>query len=195
MPTAEKPSDFPSATIFSTVLVDEFSLAGSRFEMMADIDSIVETSAFLADEAATLAFAARFAQSLRAPLSIALHGDLGAGKTTFVRGLLRELGVTGAIKSPTYALVETYDTSLGEVHHMDAYRIEGRADFEARGGLAYFEQTSIRLVEWPEKIDRVVRFDLAVRLDFEGNGRRISLTKVTIDPTKIIANYLSFEQS
>jgi tRNA threonylcarbamoyladenosine biosynthesis protein TsaE len=146
--------------------------------MMAAIDPIVETSSFLADESATLAFAAQFASTLKAPMSIALHGDLGAGKTTFVRGLLRALGVTGSIKSPTYALVETYDTRLGEVHHMDAYRIEGRDDFEARGGIEYFTSPSIRLVEWPEKIDGIVPFDVDVQIDFEGDGRRISVMRV-----------------
>jgi tRNA threonylcarbamoyladenosine biosynthesis protein TsaE len=146
--------------------------------MMAAIDPIVETSSFLADESATLAFAAQFASTLAAPMSIALHGDLGAGKTTFVRGLLRALGITGSIKSPTYALVETYDTPLGEVHHMDAYRIEGRDDFEARGGIEYFTSPSIRLVEWPEKIDGVVPFDVDVRIDFEGDGRRVSVKRV-----------------
>jgi tRNA threonylcarbamoyladenosine biosynthesis protein TsaE len=147
-------------------------------EMMAAIDPIVETSSFLADESATLAFAAQFASTLTVPISIALHGDLGAGKTTFVRGLLRALGVTGSIKSPTYALVETYDTALGEVHHMDAYRIEGRDDFEARGGIEYFTTPSIRLVEWPEKIDGIVPFDVDVRIDFEGEGRRVSVKRV-----------------
>lgn len=111
-------------------------------------------------------------------MSIALHGDLGAGKTTFVRGLLRALGVVGSIKSPTYALVETYDTTLGEVHHMDAYRIEGRDDFESRGGIEYFTTPSVRLVEWPEKIEGVVTFDVDVRIDFEGEGRRVSVKKV-----------------
>jgi tRNA threonylcarbamoyladenosine biosynthesis protein TsaE len=145
--------------------------------MMADIDSIVETSTPLADEAATLAFAAQFAKSLRAPLSVALHGNLGAGKTTFVRGVLRALGVTGAIKSPTYALVETYDTALGEVHHMDAYRIEGRDDFEARGGTEYFDHPSIRFVEWPENIEGMVPFDIDIHIDFDGDGRRIAVKR------------------
>ena len=100
---------------------------------------IVGRTEYLADEAATLAFAGRFAAEVKSPCSVALMGDLGAGKTTFVRGVLRALGVTGAIKSPTYALVESYDTTKGEVHHLDAYRIESISDFEARGGFEYFE--------------------------------------------------------
>lgn len=137
---------------------------------------IVESPEFLADEAATLAFAARFAQTLVAPCSVALTGDLGAGKTTFVRGVLRALGVTGAIKSPTYALVESYQTSKGEVHHIDAYRIENIDDFEARGGFDYFASPSIRFVEWPQRLDGAVPFDIGLRFDFEGDGRRVTVS-------------------
>ncbi|MGL4233461.1 MAG: tRNA (adenosine(37)-N6)-threonylcarbamoyltransferase complex ATPase subunit type 1 TsaE [Casimicrobium sp.] len=142
---------------------------------------IVETPTYLADEAATLEYAAGFATELQCPCSIALHGELGAGKTTFVRGVLRALGVTGAIKSPTYALVETYDTPLGEVHHIDAYRIENRSDFEARGGMEYFSEPSIRFVEWPERIEDFVAFDVHVRFAFEDQGegarRRVTISR------------------
>ena len=143
---------------------------------VSDMQPIVETSEFLPDEAATLAFAARFADSLQVPCSVALIGDLGAGKTTFVRGVLRALGVTGAIKSPTYALVESYETAIGEVHHLDAYRIESVADFETRGGFEYFATPSIRFVEWPQRLESAVPFDIDLRFDFEGEGRRVTAT-------------------
>ncbi len=94
-----------------------------------------------------------------------------------MRGVLRALGVTGSIKSPTYALVESYDTSIGEVHHFDAYRIEGRDDFEARGGFDYFDDASIRFIEWPEKLDGAVAVNIVIRLDFEGEGRRVSIER------------------
>ena len=142
----------------------------------SDMSLIVESPLFLADEAATLAFAQRFAADVQPPCSIALVGDLGAGKTTFVRGVLRALGVTGAIKSPTYALVETYETSKGEVHHLDAYRIESVDDFEARGGFEYFQSPSIRFVEWPERLHGAVAFDLVIRFQFDGDGRRVTVT-------------------
>ena len=137
---------------------------------------IVESSEYLPDEAVTLAFAQRFAATVESTCSVALIGDLGAGKTTFVRGVLRALGVTGAIKSPTYALVESYDTTKGEVHHLDAYRIEGVDDFQARGGFEYFASPSIRFVEWPERLQGAVSFDLELRFDFENEGRRVTLS-------------------
>lgn len=198
MPTAEKPMRSPSATI--RLACSEFvgaDLAALALEVRAasaaesvpsaavfsslagrfDMQPIVESSSFLADEAATLAFAAHFAAAISAPCSVALIGDLGAGKTTFVRGVLRSLGVTGAIKSPTYALVESYDTTKGEVHHLDAYRIESRDDFEARGGFEYFESPSIRFVEWPQRLDGAVNFDWTIRFDFEDAGRRVTVCK------------------
>lgn len=137
--------------------------------------TIVESPQFLTDEGATLAFAQRFAMDIVAPCSVALVGELGAGKTTFVRGVLRALGVAGAIKSPTYALVESYDTAKGTVHHLDAYRIESVDDFAARGGFEYFEAPSIRFVEWPERLQDAIVFDVVVRFDFDGDGRRVTV--------------------
>ncbi len=143
---------------------------------MTTIGGIVGSTEFLPDEAATLASAERFAAAVESPCSVALIGDLGAGKTTFVRGVLRALGVTGAIKSPTYALVESYDTMKGEVHHLDAYRIESIEDFEARGGFEYFEAPAIRFVEWPERLQGAVSFDVTVKFDFENEGRRVTVS-------------------
>ena len=141
---------------------------------------IVGSTEYLADEAATLAFAERFALAVQSPCSVALIGDLGAGKTTFVRGVLRALGVTGAIKSPTYALVESYDTTKGEVHHLDAYRIESVDDFESRGGFEYFESPSIRFVEWPERLQGAISFDLELRFDFDNEGRRVKIAPLPL---------------
>jgi tRNA threonylcarbamoyladenosine biosynthesis protein TsaE len=85
------------------------------------------------------------------PLVIALHGTLGAGKTSLVRCLLRAVGITGAIKSPTYALLEPYEQSGVHFHHFDFYRFRHPEEFIERGFDEYFSSHAICLVEWPEK--------------------------------------------
>src|SRR5215218_3925255 len=83
---------------------------------------MVALKTFLPDEAATLALGAALAHSLEPGLVIFLRGELGAGKTTFARGILRALGHTGPVRSPTYALVEVYEVSRLHLHHFDFYR-------------------------------------------------------------------------
>ena len=105
------------------------------------------------DEAATAAFATQLAAALtRANLNacIALHGDLGAGKTTFVRHLLHALGVTGRIKSPTYAVVEPYSVVAGEVWHFDFYRFSDPREWEDAGFRDIFASAGLKLCEWPQ---------------------------------------------
>ena len=109
-----------------------------------------------ADEAATSAFATRLAQHwLQQPASanmvVLLNGDLGAGKTTLVRHLLRGLGVTGRIKSPTYAVVEPYVTPCVQVWHFDFYRFGDPREWEDAGLRDIFATPGLKLVEWPDK--------------------------------------------
>jgi tRNA threonylcarbamoyladenosine biosynthesis protein TsaE len=107
----------------------------------------------LPDEAATLALGARFAHPacLAPGLNIWLHGDLGAGKTTFVRGLLRALGETGPVKSPTYTLLEVHVVSGLNLYHFDFYRLNQPEEYLDAGLDEYFSGTGICLVEWPEQ--------------------------------------------
>lgn len=109
-----------------------------------------------ADEAATAAFASRLAHYWQqhpasANLLMLLHGDLGAGKTTLVRHLLRGLGVTGRIKSPTYAVVEPYVTPCVQVWHFDFYRFSDPREWEDAGLRDIFATPGLKLVEWPNK--------------------------------------------
>lgn len=130
---------------------------------------------YLADEAATLAFGATVAASLlRLPhrdLLILLQGDLGAGKTTFGRGLLRELGHKGPVPSPTYTLLEPYHFDEIDVCHLDLYRLADAAELEYIGwrDLA----TTTRLVEWPERCPGLTdEADLRILLTLAGEGRQ-----------------------
>jgi tRNA threonylcarbamoyladenosine biosynthesis protein TsaE len=84
-------------------------------------------------------------------LTILLRGDLGAGKTTLTRGLLRGLGFTGRVKSPTYTLVEPYKDSRISVYHFDFYRFTHAEEFLEAGLDEYFEGDGVRLVEWPDR--------------------------------------------
>ena len=108
-------------------------------------------------------------------LFVALEGDLGAGKTTLVRGLLRGAGVTGAVRSPTYTLVESYDTPLGPVHHLDWYRLADAGEVEAIG-FRDLQPGALVLVEWPDRAPSIATgVDLVISLVEEGEGRRIEV--------------------
>lgn len=134
----------------------------------------------LADDAATQALGARLATALRPGASVWLSGDLGAGKTTLVRGLLRALHFDGRVKSPTFTLVELYPFSSFNVYHFDLYRFANPAEWEESGFREYFNDRSICLVEWPERAAGCLpEPDLVIRLEFAGEGRTARLTGKT----------------
>lgn len=136
----------------------------------------------LPDAAATEAAGARLAQLLSAQpgLVVFLHGDLGAGKTTLVRGWLRALGVTGPIRSPTYTLLEPYELG-GELDgrsllHLDLYRLSDAAELEQLGVYDTPPESSVWLVEWPERgAGELPAPDLSIFLQVSGTGREIRL--------------------
>ena len=134
----------------------------------------------MADEAATLEFGSRLALALHPGLSVWLVGDLGAGKTTLARGLLRGLGFSGRVKSPTYTLVELYPLSRFNLYHFDLYRIADPDEWEDAGFREYFNDASVCLVEWPEKAKGMLPPpDIRVRLDFLEDGRRAEVVGLT----------------
>ena len=118
----------------------------------------------LRDEAATAALGAALAGALAPGLKCYLHGELGTGKTTLVRGLLRALGVEGRIKSPTYALVELYDISRLNLYHFDFYRLRDPEDWLDAGFREHFDGSGVCLVEWPDKAAGLPLPDLDIHL-------------------------------
>ena len=130
----------------------------------------------LPDEAATRALGARLARVIEAGLALYLHGDLGSGKTTLARGLLRGLGYQGRVKSPTYTLVELYTVSRLNLYHFDFYRFKDPKEWRDAGLNEYFNDAAVCLVEWPEKAARLLpAADLDIALEFAGDGRDLSV--------------------
>jgi tRNA threonylcarbamoyladenosine biosynthesis protein TsaE len=134
----------------------------------------------LPDEAATLALGAALAEGIAPARALHLSGDLGAGKTTLVRGLLRGLGYAGRVKSPTYTLVEPYVLSRLNLYHFDFYRFKDRSEWLSSGFREYFDGSAACIVEWPERASGLLTDpDIAIRLEMEGDSRRASLESRT----------------
>lgn len=127
----------------------------------------------------TTALGARIAVALRGRPGLVVHleGQLGAGKTTLARGLLRALGVTGTIRSPTYTLLEPYEFDGKTLIHLDLYRLKGAEELDGLGLRDYAPETCWWLVEWPERGEpRLPAANLRIELSVQGHGRRVRLS-------------------
>ena len=130
----------------------------------------------LSSEQQQLEFAAKVARVVKPGMVIFLNGDLGTGKTTFVRGFLNALGHQGVVKSPTYTLVEPYQVNDLSIYHFDLYRLADPEELEYAGGRDYFDNQSVSLIEWPEKAEGFLpSADLILYLTYAETGRNLDL--------------------
>ncbi|UCH47304.1 MAG: tRNA (adenosine(37)-N6)-threonylcarbamoyltransferase complex ATPase subunit type 1 TsaE [Betaproteobacteria bacterium] len=135
---------------------------------------------FLENEQATLALGASLAVGLVPGMLVALHGPLGAGKTTLTRGVLHALGFGGHVKSPTYALVELYKLSRLDLYHFDFYRFSEPEELIESGLQEAFNETSVCIVEWPERAGSLLPIaDIDVSLAMKDGARSAQLTAHT----------------
>ncbi len=124
---------------------------------------------------AMMAIGAQLAECCQGGEIITLQGNLGAGKTTLVRGFLRQLGHSGTVKSPTYTLVETYDYRL-LVHHFDLYRLQDEEELEMMGFRDYLSAQGVCLIEWPECYPALLQeADARISIDYVEEGRHVIL--------------------
>ena len=170
--------------------------------MTGDVENYKER---LADEDATLDFGRRLANATFAQSEnqlgngsgvpslggvIHLHGDLGAGKTTLTRGIMRGYGYDGAVKSPTYTLVEPYDFEHCHIYHFDLYRLAGAEEMDFLGTDDYFQDTNLCIIEWAEKGGQHVPApDLTIQLTGTGTEREL-LCQTQSEKGEIIAKRL-----
>ena len=139
-------------------------------------NQMTSVTLFLANEDDTVEVGRKLAQVITAPFTLYLTGDLGAGKTTLSRGLIQGLGHTGAVKSPTYTLVEPYELNGMDIYHFDLYRLLDPEELEFMGIRDYFTDRSLCIVEWPDRGHGLLpEADIHLHLKYDNTGREINI--------------------
>ncbi|KTD17530.1 tRNA (adenosine(37)-N6)-threonylcarbamoyltransferase complex ATPase subunit type 1 TsaE [Legionella jordanis] len=147
-----------------------------------------KTELILPDESRSELLATQLSACLEAPLTLTFSGQIGAGKTTLIRAMLRALGITSAIKSPTFSLVESYQCPKFHVHHFDLYRIHDEAELEYIGFRDYFHKDSVSCIEWPEHAKALLQnTDLNFCFSIKGSGRLLVITAASTAGERILS--------
>lgn len=150
---------------------------------MALANADIQRSVALDGESKMVNFGAQLAAAIGkidSPLLILLNGDLGAGKTTISRGILQGLGHQGAVKSPTYTLVEPYQLAIGKIYHFDLYRLTDPEELEHIGFSDYLSEAKLCIIEWPENGGSYIPLpDLSIGIQLNGSGRQVTLDSST----------------
>lgn len=146
----------------------------------------------LLNEQETEAIGRCLAHCLPKGFTACFKGNLGAGKTTLIRAIIRELGVVGPIKSPTFSVVESYVTTHS-IHHFDLYRLSDFQELEFMGFRDYFSSDAICFIEWPERAGNLLSYDMSIELASEeaiNAHRHLHLTANTIAGQNVLASVL-----
>ena len=154
-----------------------------------------ERQLYLEGEAQTVNAGIQIGACLSAGMTVFLEGQLGAGKTTLTRGILQAFGYSGAVKSPTYTLVEPYEQLVTTIYHFDLYRLGDPEELEYMGIREYFDSGSICLVEWPERgLEYLPEPDVILELVPKKNGlgevgRQLTITTVTEQGDNVLTHW------
>ena len=142
----------------------------------------------LPTELSSIKFAEQMARYLSTPLIMTFSGEIGAGKTTLIRAMLRCMGVNSAIKSPTFSLVESYQCLDVQIHHFDLYRIHDEAELDYIGFRDYFTADAVCCIEWPERlVSYLERADIAFSLRLKGAGRELHMRAFSVAGVELLS--------
>ena len=147
-----------------------------------------EIDFFIENENDTVNFGAKLAKLIKTPFTLYLTGELGAGKTTMSRGIIQNMGHDGAVKSPTYALVEPYNLNDLEIYHFDLYRLSDPDELEFMGIRDYFNDKSICIVEWPDNgAGFIPSADVKINLSYQGLSRVCNIQAISVKGCELLA--------
>ena len=155
---------------------------------MSKLSLIQQSSFIVEDEESMVEFGGKLAETLLVGAIITLNGDLGAGKTTLSRGMLNRLGHSGAVKSPTYTIVEPYQLDIGNVYHFDLYRVNDPQELDYIGFSDYLDQGALSLIEWPERGDGyLTSTDVSIEIEHLAHGRCVCVAALTHKGCSVLA--------